>query len=146
MAIPTNDSCPNHAPIHDHPPDPQGSAAGRAQPQAGGPTHPRLVQANAARFKAMHDPCIQVLGRTIQAHREHREMSRDELSLDIGVSHEQLRRYELGTNRVSALKLLRIAEALDVPIDVLLAGVEDPRLARSINPRLANPRLRGAGR
>lgn len=122
MATPTTDSFPHHAPHH---------ARRHTRRHARRHQHPHAARpptglelANAGWGKAMGDPAVKAIGRTIQRHREHREMSRLELGLEIGVSHEQMRKYELGTNRVSAARLLRIAEALDVPISVLFAGLE----------------------
>lgn len=49
-------------------------------------------------------------------------MSQEQLADTIGVSFQQIQKYETGTNRVAASKLLRIANALAMPVTLLLPG------------------------
>lgn len=43
-------------------------------------------------------------------------LSQEELAGRIGISFQQLQKYETGENRISAARLFRLAGALDVPI------------------------------
>ena len=63
------------------------------------------------------------VGHNIRVQRLVRKMSQTRLAGQIGVSFQQLQKYELGTNRVGASRLVRIAAALDVPVMTLLDGV-----------------------
>ena len=51
-------------------------------------------------------------------------LSRQQLSKVIGVTHQQLQKYENGSNRISASKLALIAKALDLRIPYFYQGFE----------------------
>jgi len=51
-------------------------------------------------------------------------LSRQQLSKVIGVTHQQLQKYENGSNRVTASKLALIAKALDLRIPYFYEGFE----------------------
>jgi transcriptional regulator with XRE-family HTH domain len=44
------------------------------------------------------------------------QMSQSELGLRLGVSYQQVQKYENGANRVSAARLFDICEALELPL------------------------------
>lgn len=56
------------------------------------------------------------IGQTLRALRLDRGLSQSELGRAAGVTFQQLQKYEKGTNRVSAARLARIADALNVPV------------------------------
>jgi len=56
------------------------------------------------------------LGMRIRLRRVERDMSQAELGLKLGVSFQQVQKYEKGVNRVGAARLQQIAAALDVPV------------------------------
>jgi transcriptional regulator with XRE-family HTH domain len=56
------------------------------------------------------------VGRRIRIRRLERRMSQTELATQLGVTFQQVQKYEKGVNRVGAGRLLRISEALDVPV------------------------------
>ncbi|WP_156418129.1 helix-turn-helix domain-containing protein [Aureimonas sp. AU4] len=62
------------------------------------------------------DPIDRHVGRAIRAGRIAHGVSPEGLSAQIGVSYQQLQKYESGKNRVSASKLYRIATALTMKI------------------------------
>ena len=66
-----------------------------------------------------------VLGKRIKNMRHHLQMSQTELANQIGVSFQQVQKYEVGTNRVSASRLVRIATALGMTASDLMRGMED---------------------
>ena len=67
------------------------------------------------------------VGHNIRVQRLAKKMPQTRLAGQIGVSFQQLQKYELGTNRVGASRLVRIAAALDVPVMTLLDGVAPQR-------------------
>jgi transcriptional regulator with XRE-family HTH domain len=69
-------------------------------------------------------PIDAVVGRTIRALRLSKSISQGTLGRRLGVSFQQVQKYENGTNRVGAGRLAQIAMALDVPMDALLQGVQ----------------------
>jgi transcriptional regulator with XRE-family HTH domain len=61
------------------------------------------------------------IGRHIRAQRERLRLSQSNLADRIGVTFQQVQKYENGTNRISIGRLLRIAEALSVRPALFLA-------------------------
>ncbi len=47
-------------------------------------------------------------------------MSQSALAAQIGVKYQQIQRYENGVNRISASRLLRISQAMGVPLSAFL--------------------------
>lgn len=66
------------------------------------------------------------VGRRVRGRRKLLRMSLENLAGDIGVAYQQLQKYELGHNRISASTLYRIAEALQTPIDYFYEGLPSP--------------------
>ncbi|MGB9364407.1 MAG: helix-turn-helix transcriptional regulator [Xanthobacteraceae bacterium] len=64
-----------------------------------------------------------IVGRNIRVHRLARKMSQTGLADAIGLTFQQVQKYEKGVNRVGSGRLVRIANALGVPVMTLLAGV-----------------------
>jgi transcriptional regulator with XRE-family HTH domain len=62
------------------------------------------------------------IGQRIRLFRQDAELSQGELAKRIGVSFQQLHKYESGTNRVGVGRLMQIAAALDVPIIDFFGG------------------------
>ena len=63
------------------------------------------------------------IGRKIRALRLERGLSQSGLADGIGLTFQQVQKYEKGTNRVSAGRLQRIAELLNVPIVFFYSGM-----------------------
>jgi transcriptional regulator with XRE-family HTH domain len=62
--------------------------------------------------------------------RERRTMlgfTQHELALHVGVTYQQLHKYETAANRISASRLFQFAQALGAPIDYFFAGVYEDR-------------------
>lgn len=66
---------------------------------------------------------IQV-GANIRKLRAVRGMSQSELGERLDITFQQIQKYEKGMNRVSASKLVKIAEVFDVKIEVLFEGID----------------------
>src|SRR3954449_9881686 len=75
------------------------------------------------------------IGRKIRALRLERGLSQSGLAEGIGLTFQQVQKYEKGTNRVSAGRLQRIAEILNTPVMFFYGGMgtgakkRDPRNA-----------------
>ena len=64
-----------------------------------------------------------IVGHNIRVHRLTRKMSQSGLAEVIGLTFQQVQKYEKGMNRVGSGRLVRIADALNVPVMTLLRGV-----------------------
>jgi len=62
------------------------------------------------------------IGRRIRALRLERGLSQTDLGNLLGVTFQQIQKYERGANRVAAGRLQRVAEALEVPITFFYEG------------------------
>jgi transcriptional regulator with XRE-family HTH domain len=62
------------------------------------------------------DPYDVEVGRRIRARRMAKQMSQMDLAGRLGLTFQQVQKYEKGTNRVAAGRLKRIARILEVPI------------------------------
>lgn len=56
-------------------------------------------------------------GQLVKAYRKAKGLSQMELADMIGVSYQQVQKYEKGDNRISVDRLKEIAKALDIPIN-----------------------------
>jgi transcriptional regulator with XRE-family HTH domain len=64
------------------------------------------------------------VGQRIRIYRKTRGLSQTALADQLGVTFQQVQKYENGKNRIGAGRLTRIAQVLDVPVATLL-GVSD---------------------
>jgi transcriptional regulator with XRE-family HTH domain len=64
-----------------------------------------------------------VIGKNIHVCRLARRMSQSELGEAIGVTFQQVQKYEKGTNRIGSGRLVLVAQALHVPLAALFKGV-----------------------
>lgn len=62
------------------------------------------------------------VGRRVRSRRLECRLSQTELADRIGVTFQQVQKYEKGVNRIGAGRLQRIAEALEVPISFFFSG------------------------
>jgi transcriptional regulator with XRE-family HTH domain len=63
------------------------------------------------------------VGRRIRARRLERGMSQSELGSRLGVTFQQIQKYEKGVNRVGAGRLYQISEVLSIPVSFFF-GIE----------------------
>ena len=66
------------------------------------------------------------VGRRIRAQRLVCRMSQTELANNLGVTFQQVQKYEKGVNRVGAGRLSRIADVLSVPVAFFFSGDMKP--------------------
>jgi transcriptional regulator with XRE-family HTH domain len=68
------------------------------------------------------NPVDEAVGARIRLLRKRRKMSQQELGSALGVTFQQVQKYENGKNRVGASRLHMVAIALNVPITELFDG------------------------
>jgi transcriptional regulator with XRE-family HTH domain len=64
----------------------------------------------------------QEVGRRVRSRRLEQQLSQTDLANKIGVTFQQVQKYEKGVNRIGAGRLQRISEALSVPVAFFFAG------------------------
>ena len=72
----------------------------------------------------MPDPVDIIVGQNVRTLRAKRRISQLELGEALGLTFQQIQKYEKGTNRVSASKLHQIAVFLGVDISALFEGAD----------------------
>jgi transcriptional regulator with XRE-family HTH domain len=70
------------------------------------------------------------VGQRIRIYRKTRGLSQTVLADQLGVTFQQVQKYENGRNRIGAGRLTRVAQVLDVPVAALL-GVSDTTKIKS---------------
>ncbi len=73
----------------------------------------------------MPHPTDVYVGRRVREARVAKGMSQTDLGDQLGVSFQQVQKYEKGTNRVGASRLLQTAQALNVPVDYFFDGINE---------------------
>lgn len=63
------------------------------------------------------------VGSRIRVRRQVLKMSQEKLGEELGVTFQQVQKYERGTNRVGASRLWRMAEVLTVPVNFFFDGL-----------------------
>ena len=64
------------------------------------------------------------VGHNIRVQRLAKKMSQSALAEAIGITFQQVQKYEKGVNRVGAGRLVRVAEALDVQVSFFFGGTD----------------------
>ena len=71
-------------------------------------------------------PTAASIGQRIRSHRWLRGMNQGEFGKFLGVSFQQVQKYETGTNRISAVSLARLADAIDCPVALFFPSQDMP--------------------
>ena len=97
---------------------------------------------NSVKLDRPHpDPIDVEVGLALRRLRTQRRLSQTALADALGISFQQIQKYERGTNRISASTLVRAARALDVQPADLLPGTDAPPRPEQVGPLL---HVRGA--
>lgn len=78
------------------------------------------------------------VGRRVRQRRKTLGVTQERLAEDLGLTFQQVQKYERGANRVSASKLYEIAKSLRTSIAYFFEGLADPSTAYDI-PGMAEP-------
>jgi len=72
------------------------------------------------------------VGRNVRIWRMAKGLSQSQLANRLGITFQQVQKYEVGTNRIGTGRLVRIAAILGVPISALFEGTNAAEPARSM--------------
>jgi len=99
--------------------------APRQGEQGGGASIKALSQETALTRSQPHPVDLHV-GSRLRLARTSCGLSQEELASTIGVSFQQIQKYERGSNRISASALFRFCTRLSTPIDWFFEGLDAP--------------------
>lgn len=85
------------------------------------------------------DPIDIAVGHRIRVRRKWLGVSQSTLADHLGVSFQQVQKYERGANRVSASMLVRIAQKLETTVGELVGETAEPQGDSSLFEKLAVP-------
>lgn len=74
------------------------------------------------------------VGQRVRMRRTLLGMSQEKLGEAIGLTFQQVQKYERGANRISAGTLFRLGQVLDVPVSFFFDAYSDPQLPISSHP------------
>ena len=69
-------------------------------------------------------PIDKIVGRNVRIHRLAKRMSQVALADELGITFQQIQKYESGTNRIGSGRLYQIASVLGVPLMTFFDGTE----------------------
>jgi len=75
------------------------------------------------------------VGARVRLRRKLRGVSQEELANAVGISFQQIQKYERGTNRISASKLYAIGRHLGVPVAFFFSGLDESAAGPAAEPR-----------
>lgn len=78
----------------------------------------------------MPHPVDTHVGRQMRARRELRGLPQKELARQLGISFQQVQKYESGANRISASKMWQLCDVLDVEPGYFFDGLDARRRGR----------------
>ncbi len=73
----------------------------------------------------MADPINIYIGRRLKSRRVELGVSQASLGAPLGLSFQQIQKYEHGTNRISAANLYRFCQSLNVPLEYFYEGLPE---------------------
>jgi transcriptional regulator with XRE-family HTH domain len=74
------------------------------------------------------------VGNNIRARRLEMGMTQEQLGKELGVTFQQIQKYEIGTNRIGSGRLFQIAELLKTPLASFYGGDEKRTKSRVSSP------------
>jgi transcriptional regulator with XRE-family HTH domain len=78
-----------------------------------------------------------LVGHNIRIHRLDRGLSQTELGRHVGVTFQQVQKYENGANRVGSRRLLKVAELFGVPVSAFFQGADHLEDIEEVNTPIA---------
>ena len=74
------------------------------------------------------------VGSQLRVFRTQRDFSQTTLGKKVGLTFQQIQKYEKGTNRIGASRLHEFAVALEVPVEAFFTGLDDGERNRAYVP------------
>jgi transcriptional regulator with XRE-family HTH domain len=87
---------------------------------------------HSTHVKQSPDPIDEYIGNRVRMRREMLAMSQQKLGAALGVTRQHVQKCEMGTRRLSACQLHRIASVLKIPPAFFFEGAPQARLYRNI--------------
>ena len=81
------------------------------------------------------DPITVHMGRRLRLARHAAGLSQTQIGTALGISYQQIQKYERGADRIAAVRLLRMAALLKVPVTFFYEDLPD-NLARELSAGL----------
>ncbi|MCB1592711.1 MAG: helix-turn-helix transcriptional regulator [Alphaproteobacteria bacterium] len=75
--------------------------------------------------KGVPDDIDKHVGKQLKSRRVLLGMSQEKLAESVGITFQQVQKYERGTNRISAGRLLKFSKTLQVPVSFFYEGIEE---------------------
>ena len=95
-------------------------------------THASTKHEESGSFSARKADFVdQHVGHKVKACRKKLAMSQQVLAEQLGISYQQLQKYECGSNRISAGRLYTLSQIMDVPISHFYTGLPDIKLRQA---------------
>lgn len=85
----------------------------------------RVMEQNAGKLSRNRRPIDVHVGACIRLRRTLLGITQEELAEQLGISYQQVQKYEKGTNRICASKLAEIAHLLHAPISFFFSGLSE---------------------
>jgi transcriptional regulator with XRE-family HTH domain len=85
------------------------------------------------------NPIDQHVGSRVRMRRLMLKMSQEKLGDALGITFQQIQKYEKGANRIGASRLQHISEVLQVPVPFFFEGAPDLPAARTPKNATASP-------
>jgi transcriptional regulator with XRE-family HTH domain len=95
--------------------------------------HIATVVTETSRTSARATDADKIVGQRIREQRIMSGLNQQDLAAAIGVTYQQMHKYERGVNRISAGRLHELAKALGVPVSVFFDGLDGA--AKPLNQR-----------
>jgi len=70
-----------------------------------------------------------IIGTNLRLWRQRRVLTQRELADTVGISYQQVQKYETAENRAVASHLVVFAHALEIPVELFFAGIDGMELA-----------------
>ena len=84
----------------------------------------------------MYHPVDLHVGTRLRQRRDMLRVTQTELAGRLGVSFQQVQKYEKGRNRISASRLWELASALGVPVAYFFEGLDLDKPGTAMEPRV----------
>ncbi len=94
---------------------------------------------NAGRHPKRPDPIDAHVGSRIRKRRTLLGISQGKLGEFLGITFQQVQKYETGTNRIGAGRLYRISQILEVPVSFFYEGYEEDGKTTASRGAAADP-------
>jgi transcriptional regulator with XRE-family HTH domain len=98
--------------------------------RASGPCVPHCYRDENAMPRHVAHPTDQHVGTKLRARRTKLGMSQSTLAEALGLTFQQVQKYEKGANRISASRLQQIAQILHMPVEYFFEGLPHERGVR----------------